>query len=86
MVGLSGAMIVASIAWGMLVIGSWWIRGSVSTDKTEEVVGVNQFFNFVLKCFAFVYSVVVIPVVLAVFAHVEIGGLDVLRGRGIRSA
>ena len=48
---------------------------SVSAKKITKVVGANQFFNFVLKCFAFVCSVAIISVVSAIFGHVSIGGV-----------
>jgi len=59
---------------------------SILADKAAEMAGANQFFDFILERFAFVYSVSIIFVVPTIFDHVGIGGLEVLRGGGIRSA
>jgi len=62
------------------------MQGSVSANKTAKVVGANQFFNFVLEHFAFIYNVGIILVVPAILGHVSIGGLEVFRGGRMRSA
>jgi len=58
----------------------------IFADKAAEVASANQFFNFILKRFALICSVAIVSVVVTVLSHVCIGGLDVLRGGGIRSA
>jgi len=52
--------------------------GSVPADKAAKMVDANQFLNFILERFAFIYSVAIIYVVSVVLGHVGIEGLDVL--------
>ena len=49
--------------------------GSVPMDKATEMADANQFFDFILERFAFVCSVAIIFIVLAVLGHVGIGGV-----------
>jgi len=46
----------------------------VSTDEAEKVASTDQFFYFVLECFAFFCSVAMVAVVKAIFGHVGVGG------------
>jgi len=52
------------------VIGSR--RVVVSANKAAEMACTNQFFNFILECFTFLYGVVVVSVVAATFSHVRV--------------
>jgi len=62
-------------------------RGMViSTDEMMKVASTDQFFYFILECFAFFYSVAVVAVVATIFAMSALGGVVVLRGGGIKSA
>ena len=58
----------------------------VSTGEAAKVASTEQFFYFILECFAFFYSVAMVAMVAAIFGHIGIGGVIVLRGGGIRSA
>jgi len=62
------------------------MRRSISSDKVAEMADTNQFFNFILERFAFFDGVAIISVVPAVLGHVSIGGFEVLRDGGMRSA
>ena len=50
----------------------------VSMDEATEVASTNQFFYFILECFAFVCSVAMVAVVTAIFGHVGVGGCSCL--------
>jgi len=58
----------------------------ISTDEMMKVASTDQFFYFILECFAFFYSVAVVAVVATIFAMSALGGVVVLRGGGIKSA
>jgi len=58
----------------------------VSMDEATKVASTDQFFYFVLECFAFFCSVAMVAVVTTIFGHVGVGGVVVLHGGGIRSA
>jgi len=58
----------------------------IFADETAKVASTDQFFYFILECFAFFYSVAMVAVVAAIFGHISVGGVVVLRGGGIRSA
>jgi len=77
---------VTGTARGVTVIELSCMGKFFSTDKAAEMNGANQFFDFILERFAFVGGVAIISVVAAVLGHVSIGGLEVLRGGGMRSA
>ena len=49
----------------------------ISADETVKVTSTNQFFNFILECFAVLCSVAMIAVIATIFGHINIGG----RGR-----
>jgi len=53
----------------------------VSMDEATEVASTNQFFYFILECFAFVCSVAMVAVVTAIFGHVGVGGCGCLAWR-----
>ena len=67
----------------------------VPTDEATKVVSTDQFFYFILECFAFFCSVAMVAVVTTIFGHVGVGvslscaveGLDRLGGlrRGCRN-
>jgi len=46
----------------------------ISGDEAAKVTSTNQFFNFILECFAVLYSVAMVVVVEAIFGHISIGG------------
>ena len=48
-------------------------RGMViSTDETAKVTSTDQFFYFILECFAFFCSVAMVALVAAVFGHIGV--------------
>jgi len=48
-------------------------RGMViSADETVKVASTDQFFYFILECFAFFCSVAMVAVVAAIFGHVSV--------------
>ena len=50
----------------------------ISTDDAAKVASTDQFFYFILECFAFFCSVAMVAVVTAVFGHVGVGGCGYL--------
>ena len=50
----------------------------VSTDEAAKVASTDQFFYFILECFAFFCSVAMVAVVTAIFGHVGVGGCSCL--------
>jgi len=44
----------------------------IATDETTKVAGTDQFFYFIMECFAFFYSVAMVVVVAAIFGHVSV--------------
>ena len=91
-VGLGGVVVVMGVIWWTFVVRSQGVEGSrgggmvISTDEAAKVASTDQFFYFVLECFAFFCSVAMVAVVTVIFGHVGVGGVVVLRGGGIRSA
>jgi len=67
---------VVGFTWGEAVVGLSTVGWSISFDEAAEVIGVDPFFYVVLKRLAFVCCVVVISVVLAVFGHICIHGIQ----------
>jgi len=55
-------------------------------NEAAKVASTHQFFNFILECFAVLYSVAMGSVIAAIFGHLSMGGVVVLRGGGMRSA
>jgi len=45
----------------------------VSSDEAAKVASTDQFFNFILECFAFFCSVAMVAVIVAIFGHIGIG-------------
>jgi len=45
----------------------------ISTDEAAKVASTDQFFYFILECFAFFCSVVMVAVVAAIFGHINVG-------------
>jgi len=45
----------------------------ISTDETTKVANTDQFFYFILGCFAFFYSVAMVTVVATIFGHISVG-------------
>jgi len=80
------------VIWLSSVVRSQGVAGSrgggmvISTDEAAKVASTDQFFYFILECFAFFCSVAMVAVVATIFGHVGVGGVVVLRGGGIRSA
>jgi len=63
------------------VAGGDGMRGGgmvVSTDEAAKVASTDQFFYFILECFAFFCSVAMVAVVTAIFGHVGVGGCGCL--------
>ena len=44
----------------------------ISTDETEKVTSRDQFFYFILECFAVFCGVAMIAVVVAILGHISI--------------
>jgi len=44
----------------------------ISTDETARVASTDQFFYFILECFAFFCSVAMVAVVAGIFGHVSV--------------
>jgi len=44
----------------------------ISTDETTKVANMDQFFYFILECFAFFCSVAMVAVVATIFGHVRV--------------
>jgi len=62
--------VVTGVMWSASVVES---RGMViSTDETAEVTSTDQFFYFILECFAFFCSVAMVAVVAAIFGHISV--------------
>ena len=77
-VGLGGVAIVTGVAWLASVVMSWGVARSggggmvIPTDEAAKVASTDQFFYFILECFAFFRSVTMVAMVLAIFGHVGI--------------
>ena len=77
--GLDGASVVTEVMWRMSVIGSRGVAGSrgegmvVSTDEAAKVASTDQFFYFILECFAFFCNVTMVAVVVTIFGHIGVG-------------
>jgi len=69
---------VTRIMWKASVVRSRGVavsrgRGMViSTDETTKVGSTDQFFYFILECFAFFCSVAMVAVVATIFGHVRV--------------
>ena len=67
--GLSGASVVTGIMWRASVVRSRGVAGSrgrgmvIFADETAKVANTDQFFYFILECFAFFCSVAMVAVV-----------------------
>ena len=81
---------MARVVWSASVVRSRGVMGSrgmiISTDEAAKVISTNQFFNFILECFAVFCSVAIVAVVAAIFGHITLGGVVVWHGGGMRSA
>jgi len=83
---------VTGVMFRAFVVGSRGVAGSsgrgvvISANETTKVASTDQFFYFILECYAFFCSVAMVAVVAAIFGHISVGGVVVLRGGGIRSA
>jgi len=68
------------VIWLTSMVRSREVTGSkgggmvVSTDEAVIVASTDQFFYFILECFAFFCSVAMVAVVTTIFGHVGIGG------------
>ena len=58
---------MTGVMWRAFVVGSRGVAGSrgmvISTDETAKVTNTDQFFYFILECFAFFCSVAMVAVV-----------------------
>jgi len=69
---------VTGVMWGASVVGSRGLAGSrgrrmvISTDETAKVASTDQFFYFILVCFAFFCSVAMVALVATIFGHVSV--------------
>jgi len=76
--GLGGASVVTGIVWRASMVGSRGVAGSrgkgmvISADETVKMASTDQFFYFILECFAFFCSVAMVAVVAVVFGHVSV--------------
>jgi len=77
--GLGEAFVVTRVMWRSSVVRSRGIAGSrgrgmvISTDEMVKVASTDQFFYFILECFAFFCSVAMVAVVAAIFGHISVG-------------
>ena len=82
--GLGRPSVVARVVGGALVVRSRRVTGSrgmtISADEAAKVANMNQFFNFIMECFAVLCSVAMVAVVAAIFGHISIGGSGRLAG------
>jgi len=58
--------------WKASVVGSRGRGMVISADETTKVASTDQFFYFILECFAFFCSVAMVAVVAAIFRHVSV--------------
>ena len=69
---------MARVVWRAPVVKSRRMTSSrgmiISADEATKVTSTNQFFNFILECFAVFCSVAMVAVVEAIFGHISIGG------------
>jgi len=76
--------VVMGVIWLSSVVRSRGVAGSrgggmvISTDEATKVASTDQFFYFILECFAFFCSVAMVAVVAAIFGHVDVGGCGCL--------
>jgi len=67
------------VVWLTSVVRSRGVAGLrgggmvVPTDEAAKVASMDQFFYFILECFAFFRSVTMVAVVPAIFGHVGVG-------------
>jgi len=78
-VGLGGVAIVMGVIWLTSVVRSRGVAGSrgggmvIPTDEAAKMACTDQFFYFILECFAFFHSVTVVAMVVAIFGLVGVG-------------
>ena len=69
---------MARVAGKALVVRTRMVLGSrgvvIFSDKVAEMASTNQFFNFILECFTFLYGMTVVSVIAAIFSHVRVWG------------
>jgi len=69
---------VTGIMWRASVVGSRGVVGLrgrgmvISADEMAKVASTDQFFYFILECFAFFCSVAMVAVVAVIFGHVRV--------------
>jgi len=68
--------IVWQVSHGGAVVGLSGVGWSISFDESTKVADAVQFFYFVLKRLAFIYGVAVVVVILVVYGHICIGGIQ----------
>ena len=58
------------------MVGSRGVTGSrgmiISTDEAAKVTNIDQFFYFILECFAVLCSVAMVAVVAVILGHISI--------------
>jgi len=69
---------VARVMGRASVVGARRMTGSrgmiLSADEAAKVTNTQQFFNFILECFATLFSVAMVAVIATIFGHISIGG------------
>ena len=80
--GLGRASVVARVVWRAPVVGSRGVTGSrgmiIYANEAAKVTSTDQFFYFILECFAVFCSVAMVAVVAAIFGHISIRGCGCL--------
>ena len=83
--GLGRASVVAKVVWRAPVVRLRGVTGSrgmiISADETTKVTSTDQFFYFILECFAVFCSVAMVAVVATIFGHISIRGSGCLSWR-----
>jgi len=64
--------VVVRVMWSR--VGDRLERDDHLCGEAAKVTSTNQFFNFILECFAVFCSVTMVTVVAAIFGHISIGG------------
>jgi len=69
---------VVRVVWRASVVRSRGVTGSrgmiIFTDEAAKVTSIDQFFYFILECFAVFCSVAMVAVVAAILDHISIRG------------
>jgi len=74
-----GASVMTEVMWRASMVRSRGVAGSrgrrmvISADEAAKVASTDQFFYFILECFAFFCSLAMVAVVAAIFGHLSVG-------------